>query len=127
MTPPPDLPSPQYARIKWEKRFNRACFTSATDQRGNEFVHTNCMGTVSFDNPDDVLRYVGFMRRATDSLERQVEDYRLIRAGFELNPLAARCDAQAHRGTGYGVCDAPLDVRGNCARVSDHVDSAVTP
>lgn len=32
-----------------------------------------------------------------------------------------RCEADARRGTGTGVCDRPLDSYGRCDRASDHV------
>jgi hypothetical protein len=31
------------------------------------------------------------------------------------------CDADAVRGTGTGVCDAPLDARGACPRADRHL------
>jgi hypothetical protein len=33
------------------------------------------------------------------------------------------CEEFAVRGTGYGMCDAPLDAHGTCARAGDHRDS----
>lgn len=32
------------------------------------------------------------------------------------------CDALVHKGTGYGVCGAPLDEYGNCPRAGFHVE-----
>lgn len=32
-----------------------------------------------------------------------------------------RCDAEAKKGTGTGVCNAPLDEHGNCPRAGSHV------
>lgn len=33
----------------------------------------------------------------------------------------ARCEAQARKGTGTGMCDRPLDRHGNCDRAGDHI------
>lgn len=33
-----------------------------------------------------------------------------------------RCDANSRKGTGTGVCDAPLDAHGQCPRADEHVD-----
>lgn len=33
----------------------------------------------------------------------------------------ARCDADALHGTGFGICDQPLDEHGNCPHASRHV------
>jgi hypothetical protein len=35
-----------------------------------------------------------------------------------------RCDAQAHRGTGTGRCDGPIDKTGQCVRASQHLHTA---
>ncbi len=32
-----------------------------------------------------------------------------------------RCEALAHKGTGVGTCDRPLDEHGNCDRAASHV------
>lgn len=32
-----------------------------------------------------------------------------------------RCAAQAHKGTGTGICDRPLDGHGYCDRPGDHI------
>ena len=31
------------------------------------------------------------------------------------------CDAQAHKGTGHGICNWPLDEHGNCPNAGRHV------
>jgi hypothetical protein len=36
---------------------------------------------------------------------------------------APRCEQHARRGTGHGVCDAPLDAHGGCPVAFNHVDS----
>ncbi|MFD8339988.1 hypothetical protein ACFV42_46485 [Streptomyces solisilvae] len=36
-----------------------------------------------------------------------------------------RCDAYARRGTGYGVCDQPMDSLGRCSRPGGHVTDDV--
>lgn len=35
-----------------------------------------------------------------------------------------RCDQLAHRGTGYGLCNAPLDEDGQCPRANFHLEAA---
>lgn len=35
---------------------------------------------------------------------------------------ARRCEANARKGTGSGVCDTPLDKHGNCPNVGNHVE-----
>lgn len=32
------------------------------------------------------------------------------------------CDALAKKGTGLGICNAPLDEHGNCPRAGQHID-----
>jgi hypothetical protein len=39
----------------------------------------------------------------------------------KLPPRLHRCEAEARKGTGTGVCDAPLDKHGNCPNVGDHL------
>ena len=34
----------------------------------------------------------------------------------------SRCGAYARRGTGYGICDKPLDEHGRCPYSRHHVD-----
>jgi hypothetical protein len=36
--------------------------------------------------------------------------------------MSARCDANAKRGTGTGICDRPLDEHGQCDRADKHLD-----
>ncbi|MFL6122129.1 hypothetical protein [Actinophytocola sp.] len=43
-------------------------------------------------------------------------------ADDRLRAIVRRCGARARRGTGYGVCDRPLDVNDTCDRPSDHVE-----
>lgn len=35
--------------------------------------------------------------------------------------MTARCEADSKRGTGTGLCDAPLDEHGNCPRADRHL------
>lgn len=58
-------------------------------------------------NPDDFDRY------DDDPDDSDDED-----GGDE--PL--RCEAQARKGTGTGICDRPLDTNGYCDRANDHLD-----
>lgn len=37
----------------------------------------------------------------------------------------ARCEMLAHKGTGTGICDRPLDSYGQCDRASSHVELEV--
>lgn len=32
-----------------------------------------------------------------------------------------KCQENAHKGTGTGACDRPLDEHGNCDRAADHI------
>lgn len=43
-------------------------------------------------------------------------------AGDRLRPTRRRCDANARKGTGTGMCDAPLDEHGNCPNAGNHID-----
>jgi hypothetical protein len=38
-----------------------------------------------------------------------------------LKPKVRRCDENARKGTGYGMCDAPLDRHGGCPNAGNHV------
>lgn len=34
-----------------------------------------------------------------------------------------RCEAEARKGTGTGMCNQPLDEHGNCPRANDHINN----
>ena len=36
---------------------------------------------------------------------------------------ADRCDRLAHKGTGVGLCNAPLDEHGECPRAHNHIEA----
>lgn len=44
-----------------------------------------------------------------------------VAAVKEGRELAQRCDQLARRGTGQGVCDAPLDAHGVCVNAGRHI------
>ena len=37
--------------------------------------------------------------------------------------MAERCEAEAKKGTGTGVCDTPLDNRDQCSRERWHIEN----
>lgn len=41
--------------------------------------------------------------------------------GYDGDEEPERCEADARRGTGTGVCLSPLDTNGNCGRASEHL------
>lgn len=47
--------------------------------------------------------------------------------GERLKPAPKRCDEHARQGTGYGVCDAPLDGHGQCPNAGNHVPTDEVP
>jgi hypothetical protein len=42
--------------------------------------------------------------------------------GPDVTGTVRRCDKRARKGTGEGVCDRPLDERGQCDRAADHIE-----
>lgn len=54
----------------------------------------------------------------------EAEQDRLGRPPVPRDHLGAkqRCEANARRGTGTGMCDRPLDAHGYCDRASDHIE-----
>lgn len=51
--------------------------------------------------------------------EAQAEAARYARIEGKIEP--PRCDANAKRGTGTGMCDHPLNEHGGCPNASNHI------
>ena len=58
-----------------------------------------------------------------EEIQRRLREYEENGGGQYRIRTQERCDANARKGTGTGVCDRLLDDRGVCDRAADHVES----